>query len=125
MSFRNPINSTIIGKKSPTTPAVHGALMGPQSAFWNPNSLNPKPSRLLLYSGKYKVWFFSARGGVGQWTGTWSDADNKMTWDGTDSPSGAKLTGYTKITGNHQEWNLQVDNHGKVTTDSGSLERKK
>jgi hypothetical protein len=76
-------------------------------------------------SGKFKVWFFSARGGVGEWTGTWNDADNKMTWEGTDSPSGAKLTGYTKIAGNHQEWNLQVDNAGKVTTDSGSLERKK
>jgi hypothetical protein len=48
-----------------------------------------------------------------------------MTWEGTDSPSGAKLTGYTRFTGNRQEWNLQVDNNGKVTTDTGSLERKK
>jgi hypothetical protein len=52
------------------------------------------------------------------------DADNRMTWDGTDSPSAAKLTGHTRFTGNHQEWNLQLAGAGKVTTDSGSLERK-
>jgi hypothetical protein len=50
------------------------------------------------------------------------DADNKMTWDRTDSRSAAKLTGDTKIAGNHQEWNLQVAGAGKVTTDTGSLE---
>lgn len=76
-------------------------------------------------TGKYKVWFFSARGGVGEWIGTWSDKDNKMTWDGADFPSGAHLTGYTQFTGNRQEWKLELENADKVTTDSGSLERKK
>jgi hypothetical protein len=35
-------------------------------------------------------------GCVGERAGTWSDADQKMTWEGTDSPSAAKLTGCTR-----------------------------
>ena len=74
-------------------------------------------------AGKYKLWFFS-RLGVSNWTGTWNDAEQKMTWEGTQSPSDAKLTGYTRFTPDHQEWQVQVDDAGKTTTDSGSLERK-
>jgi hypothetical protein len=75
-------------------------------------------------AGKFKLWFFS-RLGVSNWTGTWSDADQKMTWEGTQSPADAKLTGFTRFTPDRQEWQVRVDGSGKTTTDTGSLERKK
>jgi hypothetical protein len=75
-------------------------------------------------AGKFKLWFFS-RLGVSNWTGTWNDTEQKMTWEGIQSPSGAKLTGFTRFTADRQEWQVHVDDAGKTTTDSGSLERTK
>ena len=53
------------------------------------------------------------------------DAEQKMTWEGIQSPSDAKLTGFTRFTPDRQEWQVRVDDAGKSTTDSGSLEHKK
>jgi hypothetical protein len=75
-------------------------------------------------SGKFQVWYF-AGDGVHQWDGTWSAADTTMNWSGDDGPTGAKVSGYTRFEGHDkQSWQLNFDKDGKVTTDTGSLQRK-
>ena len=93
------------------------------------NSAAGKPVGVWLMryndkSSKYEVYFFAADGTAGKWTGTWSDADNTMNWSG-DDVGGAKLTGWTKIAGDKQEWKLEFNDNGKVRTETGSLTRKK
>jgi hypothetical protein len=74
-------------------------------------------------AGKYEVWYFTANSGVLHWYGSWSGDDHTMTWTGDDSPGGAKLSGFTRFDGDKQNWELKFEQDGRVTTDTGALEK--
>ena len=73
---------------------------------------------------EYLVYFFTANNSISIWKGTWSEAESMMTWQGALITTDTTLSGYTKFAGDKQTWELKVEKDGKVTTDTGSLQKK-
>ena len=73
---------------------------------------------------EYLVYFFTANNSVCIWKGVWSEVDTTMTWQGALITTDTTLSGFTKFADDKQTWELDVEQDGKITKSTGSLQKK-
>lgn len=80
--------------------------------------------RHIPRTDKYAVYFFTSKGGVSEWIGTWDERKQTMTWETRVADFGIiRGSGHTTFANNRQEWTMEVTKDGKTEKSSGSLTR--